>query len=107
MSRPLLALLAPLVALTLLAPLAGAQASPGGSLKITGLADAKSNQTQAVLPFTVELMLNQGTCVGGSGQFVVTLSAEKKAVTGNATVAVEVQPATLTFQVPTTGTLNG
>jgi hypothetical protein len=103
MSRPSPALLA-IAALTLLALPAAAQVpNPGGSLAIQGLAGAlTSNQTQAVVPFTVQVSLNQGTCVGGSGQFQVQLSATK---TGNASV--EVQPATLTFQVPQTQTLAG
>jgi hypothetical protein len=103
MSR-LLALLA-LAAVTL-APAALAQGVPaaGGSLAISGLPGTlTSNQTQAVVPFTVQVNLNQGTCVGGSGQFQVSLSAAKTA--GNASV--EVQPATLTFQVPQTQTLAG
>jgi MYXO-CTERM domain-containing protein len=103
MSRPLLALLA-LAALVLL-PAATAQVpAAGGSLAISGLpGTVMSNQTQAVVPFTVQINLNQGTCVGGSGQFQVALTASKTG--GNASV--EVQPATLTFQVPQTQTLAG
>ncbi|HUR62952.1 MAG TPA: hypothetical protein VM241_00565 [Candidatus Thermoplasmatota archaeon] len=103
MSRPL-ALLA-LAALALV-PAATAQGIPaaGGALAISGLASSlTSNQTQAIVPFTVQITLNQGTCVGGSGQFQVQLTATKAG--SNATV--EVQPATLTFQVPQTQTLGG
>jgi hypothetical protein len=103
MSRPLLALLA-LAAIALL-PAASAQVpSPGGSLTVSGLpATMVSNQTQSVQKFDVQLSLNQGTCVGGTGQFQVQLTATKTG--GNATV--EVQPSTLTFQVPQTQTLAG
>jgi hypothetical protein len=95
MSRPLVALLA-LAALSLLALPAAAQ-SATGSLTISGLAsDVTSNQTQAVVPFTVQVNLGQTTCVGGTGQFKVDLTATRGA--GNASV--EVQPASLTFQVP-------
>jgi hypothetical protein len=102
MSRPLLALLA-LAALPLLAlPVHAQVPAAGGTLAIQGLpASVNSNQTQAVVPFTVQISLNQGTCVGGSGQFQVSLTASKSS--GNATV--EVQPATLTFQVPQSQTL--
>lgn len=104
MSRLPVVLLA-LAALALV-PAAHAQGVPsaGGSLAITGLPTTlTSNQTQAAVPFTVQLTLNQGTCVGGSGQFSVNLATTSRG--GNATV--EVQPATLNFQVPETQTLAG
>lgn len=105
MSRSLLALPASFLALALLALPAVAQQVPsaGGSLAIEGLPQAhESNQTQAVVPFTVQVSLNQGTCVGGSGQFQVALAATR----AGSNASVEVQPATLTFQVPQTQTLS-
>lgn len=108
MSAPRLVLLVSLAALTLLALPAASQApSPGGSLAINGLPDSRSpptsNQTQAVLPFTVQVNLNQGTCVGGSGQFKVDLTA----TLAGSNASAEVQPSSLTFQVPQSETLAG
>jgi hypothetical protein len=109
MSRPLLALLA-LAAFALLASPATAQSIPaaGGKVEIQDLAaHVYTNQTKETIKFHIQLTLNQGTCIGGTGQFPVTLTAEKKSQTGNATVTVQVQPATITFQVPQTQTLAG
>ncbi|HUR61698.1 MAG TPA: hypothetical protein VM286_04970 [Candidatus Thermoplasmatota archaeon] len=109
MSRPLLGFLA-LAALALLANPATAQNVPaaGGKVEITDLAaHVYTNQTKETVRFHVALTLNQGTCVGGSGQFPVTLTATKASQTGNATVTVQVQPSTIMFQVPQTQTLGG
>lgn len=107
MSRSLLAALAfAALALALAAPPVGAQ-SAGGSLSITDLAPhVYSNQTTQAVKFHVAITLNSGTCVDGSGQFPVTLTATKTSQMGNGTVTLQVQPATINFQVPRLQTLN-
>jgi len=108
MSRSLPALLA-LATLSFLVLPASAQANGSGTLTIQGLEAHyyPHNQTQLTIPFTVKLDLAMGTCMGGTSQFAVTLSAEKSGMTPNSTVSVAVQPATLNFQVPQTTTLAG
>lgn len=84
-----------LVSLTLLAT-ASAQVPGGGNLSLTGLPDTPvtTNQTQAAIPFGIQVTLDAGTCavVGG------TVTVDIVIATSNNVSAVA-EPARFTFPI--------
>jgi hypothetical protein len=92
-----LALLA--VAALLLATHATAQVNANATLTIDGLADASTNETVAVLPFTVTFAIDNLVCVGQGATISVALAASGDA-NANATVA-------MTFIIPVTSGITG
>jgi len=98
--RPLpAAILLGLVAL----PFAAAQGPAADPTVTVSLpADYATNDTIAVIPFTVGFSVSQFTCLGGSAQFTVALEATATA-SGNSTngsaPGALVQPSQLTFDV--------
>jgi hypothetical protein len=95
-----LALLA--VAALLLATHATAQVNANATLTIDGLADASTNETVAVLPFTVTFAIDNLVCVGQGATISVALAAS-----GDANATATVEPAAMTFIIPVTSGITG
>jgi hypothetical protein len=93
-----LALLA--VAALLLATHATAQVNANATLTIDGLADASTNETVAVLPFTVTFAIDNR--VGQGATISVALAAS-----GDANATATVEPAAMTFIIPVTSGITG